>query len=1077
MGKRKFLNEAVEDRARAIKFKTPDTKRNQCNKCALMMCFFDLHPLCVKCRGSDCDGIDKKCAICDGWHGYQKRAYQWAERHRAQNARGKLNAAQRKAQGLPSRNKSATQSGRKNPEPRIKPISSHRMSSLPSMGPVTDAVTALDTDSQVQIVGTVVMDEPLSEGELSSPTQTATSVKETDESPSISQDRKLPPGVTIDQLLDLHKQHVKEQELLKKIQRDEDAVIMSIPDKLPPDFMDDDGQVYKEAPPKVSTPVKRVAPVAAKQELDKPGAPFKAPTKVAARPKPKPLQEQSSPPAEDPEEQDYEYSDQDEEDTEESCRQIDQWELEEERYHRRRYRSRSFSPRRRYSRRDRRWRQDYDEAESSDDYSDYYDRDYRPRRSRQRRRSRSRHERRSNSQTEARLNLIASQVSEVFNMLAATAGKSSTPKPLRDSSRSSTPRDLSPVKKDDPIPPSEESRLAKHDASTALAQEVSSQGRRSSSLSETQRSGLQSPCPSPARSDQPPIIQRRLHTNRLSTEDDPTSPPDTVASHFSRIVNYKGLNTYMRAMFQEEHDWPIAKVVNKHTKVRAMASEIVHPPLPQLDKNPGEMDAYPPSPLVINSLRKATYHLQGRDKDGEFGPEGCEASQYIPDEFSLASQPLIDDFTARRHDVGLRFEHVKVSRLHKQGHLPQKILTPTQLPTPSPSICGTASDFPFYDEKEFLHLSGSESQEADQLRAMGLLSKTNTTLDHYKDAATLKVTTIKAIEKVLQWNLISASRQDWLQMAQIKIVQQMQSRLENLSDKLPSAQRQDINPELDGLANDFGLMSAMLGDASRDLERGVPMNVDSLATLNVVRRDLLIDKLRHGEFFNSGNFNHDNLAWASHNDFLKLRASPLFGKTLFAESHVEEFENRVLATRKDNFKADNVRAPGFLARPRVDPGTQKQKREEKGMWTPTPSWWPAPRKESYDQRAPQAQSRPPAQDKRQAGGGARGGQHSNRRGGYSSSNRNATKRSGDPSYDSNYSKSAKYHDWDTPHDNRKASSGYNRVREDSQEDYRQYDAPAPRGKGKGPRGQKSRGPQKPFPSGYRRGGGGGGYRK
>ena len=84
-----WKDERMEDRNRAQKFKKKGTDRNHCEQCGHMMCNYDLHPWCVACRRSDCNGIDITCQVCDSWPDYQKRALQWAKQYADKNARGK----------------------------------------------------------------------------------------------------------------------------------------------------------------------------------------------------------------------------------------------------------------------------------------------------------------------------------------------------------------------------------------------------------------------------------------------------------------------------------------------------------------------------------------------------------------------------------------------------------------------------------------------------------------------------------------------------------------------------------------------------------------------------------------------------------------------------------------------------------------------------------------------------------------------------------------------------------------------------------------------------------------------------
>ena len=132
----------------------------------------------------------------------------------------------------------------------------------------------------------------------------------------------------------------------------------------------------------------------------------------------------------------------------------------------------------------------------------------------------------------------------------------------------------------------------------------------------------------------------------------------------------------------------------------------------------------------------------------------------------------------------------------------------------------------------------------------------------------------------------------------------------------------------------------MSADSARDMERLVPINTDSLACLTMTRRDLVIDRMRYGEFIETPESDKTAIAYAEKNDYERLRMAPLFDNQLFPYSHFQEFTDTVKNKKKE---AKRGRAPDFLRRPKIIiPDRErydKDKNKEKHSWVPKPSWW------------------------------------------------------------------------------------------------------------------------------------------
>ena len=355
MGKKarqSWKDERMEDRNRAQKFKKKDTDRNHCDQCGHMMCNYDLHPRCVACRGSDCNGSDISCHICYSWPDYQKRALQWAKKYAHNIARGK-NKNENQAHKTSSSYKYATSSGQKNPEPRLKQVSS-RMSNPETSttrpvqvhphgdkdhatGPVSEAIGDPD---KVLTTGEHKQDQELvqvnitedTEGEASSENILTNDIhpdasdKMAEQAAMSKKELDIPADLSMRQLYTMHQDLLKrfqETDLLQRVQEMEEKSMEPAPQKQPPDFRDQEAIDQGAVEPDSMT--------------------FKTPNKVTAKAKPKPQKEPSPPLEDESEEEEYNYDEEPStEDIEMSHDYTEEYDQDDFEYrHRSRYRSRS----------------------------------------------------------------------------------------------------------------------------------------------------------------------------------------------------------------------------------------------------------------------------------------------------------------------------------------------------------------------------------------------------------------------------------------------------------------------------------------------------------------------------------------------------------------------------------------------------------------------------------------------------------------------------------------------------------------------------------------------------------------
>ena len=393
--------------------------------------------------------------------------------------------------------------------------------------------------------------------------------------------------------------------------------------------------------------------------------------------------------------------------------------------------------------------------------------------------------------------------------------------------------------------------------------------------------------PHPPDQQEPPQFQRRLHSSPVANLQNPAQPPNTVELMYDKL-SYTGLNHYITRMFKTP-SWPVTQPVT--APVRAMPSTLSAPPPTHFEEEKPSLEAYPPTPIHILAMRAATFKLQGRSADGIHGPQGFELSPYLPEEWSVLTPEGVENLKQRYISKKMTIEPVPIPEEGHPGLLPSARLKMTELITPDPKLPGKASGFPYFDIKDFkrpLCIKSSNSLEAIQLRAMGFTGS----FDHYNDTAQVHVKTIKNLEHVAQLNLIANARQEWVQTAQLKLVAEIQSKVSGLMIHMSPREQQELQ-------DDFTLLKSMSADAARDMERLVPVNTDTLACLNMTRRDLVIDRLRHGEFRTlERGFDWDTVPYAEREDYERLRIAPLFSQQLFPYSHLQEFSHAAQAKKQ-----------------------------------------------------------------------------------------------------------------------------------------------------------------------------------
>ena len=127
----------------------------------------------------------------------------------------------------------------------------------------------------------------------------------------------------------------------------------------------------------------------------------------------------------------------------------------------------------------------------------------------------------------------------------------------------------------------------------------------------------------------------------------------------------------------------------------------------------------------------------------------------------------------------------------------------------------------------------------------------------------------------MELSLVLLARQEWFQVAQIRI-------LNGLRDNPGSLSEDDIN-----------LLSSMVADSAKDVERLTPAITDTLAGMTIARRDAIIARLKYGDIPKSKEnlFNRDIFAYANEYDRGLLRMAPLFSLQLFPSNDLQDFIN------------------------------------------------------------------------------------------------------------------------------------------------------------------------------------------
>ena len=81
----------------------------------------------------------------------------------------------------------------------------------------------------------------------------------------------------------------------------------------------------------------------------------------------------------------------------------------------------------------------------------------------------------------------------------------------------------------------------------------------------------------------------------------------------------------------------------------------------------------------------------------------------------------------------------------------------------------------------------------------------------------------------------------------------------------------------------------MIVDTAKDVKRLTSVTCYCLAGMTIARRDLVIDRLRHGEFAESSSFKKESIPHTYEEDFICLRIAPLYGRELFSSRHLQDF--------------------------------------------------------------------------------------------------------------------------------------------------------------------------------------------